>query len=195
MKNKFLRLLTFLCFFQFSGINNGYTILTSVSPLSADQSATCLTRTLQDIHATLQPRTVLPLIQAGHGWVVSATLKSENAIRNFFRDAQGPHQSMRIQTASGASSAYRTKFEVRGTFSLGMKETWSKREESSDEDADGLTGEPQTAQNGSETMVQSAGSRGFEGHDLDWKRRLTRRFGSSLTGDDAAKIYITRSRI
>ncbi len=194
MKSKLLRLLTFVCFFQFSGINNGYAVLATVSPLNVGESASCLSRTLTDLNSTVRPLSPATFLEAGREYVVAFTLRSQNTVRDIFRiEPAAPAE----KGGEGSRTGYRGSFDSRQVLSLNKKESYLKMERKSwsRDDLGGVSaaGMARTFETALPEMAVRM-DRSGERFGLAWKRTLSRRFGGPLNGE-SAQIYITRSRI
>ncbi len=198
MKSKLLRLLTFVCFFQFSGINNGYTILTSVSPLNATQSTSCLSSAIAHFHSTVRPQSVVSLLRSGQEYIVAFTAGSESALRGLFNPDSAAHAAQMKAGGTDSGSGYRSRFETRRFSSLNKKEAYIKLEKKSWSREDGFRGWDRMSRVPRNRVDAQSGktllAAGSERFDLKWKRIMSRKFGGPLDGE-SAQIYITRSRI
>ncbi len=149
-----MRLLVFACFFNFSGINNGYTYLAAVSPLDASQSVSLMGTLVKSFAIVAAPQKMLGPFNRGRRFVSALTLSSETAVKSSVR--RGSH---RLRTARGgtrlrtsARPAARVKavpLQPRVTARapspvhedyLKEKESWRKQKEDwSRENSNGLT--------------------------------------------------------
>lgn len=97
-RSRVMRLLVFACFFNFSGINNGYTCLTAVSPLNAGQSVSLMGTLVKSFTIVATPQKMLGPFNRGRRFVTALALSSETAAKTSVQ--RGPH---RLRTARGAA--------------------------------------------------------------------------------------------
>lgn len=83
---KLMRLLTLLCFFQFSGLNNGYTLLCEVSPLSVSQSVLPVQAFAAGFRGISQISGFTHSLNSGRRWIINLAL----GIENFLSSLEAP---------------------------------------------------------------------------------------------------------
>ncbi len=201
MKSKVLRLLTFICFFQFSGINNGYSALQALSPLDAKQSASCVSLLVVQFQSAVRPDSRVPPLETGHRWIVFITLQSEKALQNIFKSTGELSPSGAI--AQSLDSESETRFGDHSTFSLYKQVSYIKLEKKS-----WLKSEKYSAKLGVGRLVFVWGTPRDNGIDIGLlkaraekrfdavlKRMLCRRFGNNRNGEGAQKFNINEESV
>lgn len=86
-KEKVLRLLTFLCFFNFSGVHNGYTVVREISPVNFSGSVTAVGKSVRVLGRLFVPSRDCSPLAAMHELTIRFTdwapRAAESAWRNF----------------------------------------------------------------------------------------------------------------
>ncbi len=100
---KGLRLLVFVCFLNFSGLNNGYTYLTVVSPLSVQSSVSLTGSVAKCFYSVLAVQDIFKFLDQGHHWVTKSTLRAESILKS----------CLKLQSASIPSGYGETRLSVR----------------------------------------------------------------------------------
>ncbi len=85
---RLMRLLVFACFFNFSGINNGYTTLTAVAPLNATQSVSVMASLVKSFTFFLTPQKSFSTFKHGRRWMSSLHLSPEKSKISMRRGGQ-----------------------------------------------------------------------------------------------------------
>ncbi len=69
-----LRFLVFLCFFNFSGLNNGTTYLTAVSPLNVRDSVSLTAAAAKTFYQVMAPADLFHFLGQSHRWITRSTV-------------------------------------------------------------------------------------------------------------------------
>lgn len=124
-RTRVLRLLTFVCFFQFCGIRNGYTFIVEVSPLDLRQSSLLVSR------SALPGRSAFERIgspaQGVLDAVVGFTFSAQSRFSALF-DAPLPASAVQIPSVSQISSIFGRAFVAASTAARSVREVWLRRD-------------------------------------------------------------------
>lgn len=142
--NRLLRLLTFVCFFNFSGLNNGYTYLTVVSPLDGAGSISLVGTAVKKCHTIFTTQGILTSI--GHGSGLFTNLTQRLMTVSIMAFAPRPERksvagvkpaSSRAKSAIQPQTSNKERLEYqRESYFKEEKRVWSKREEYKDSGPD-----------------------------------------------------------
>jgi len=133
---KIIRLLTFVCFFNFSGLNNGYTYMTAVSPLKPAHSFSAVGASVLGITNFFRADRIIASIYSGRRIVVAMTLKLEDFFKYPVIQKRGP-KTLRETQNRVVSPARNSKYFTpqvlepagkQGIYLKEQKETWVKSE-------------------------------------------------------------------
>ncbi len=129
-RDRGIRLLVFACFFNFSGLNNGYTHLTAVAPINANQSVCVMGTLVKSFAFVLAPKMMVASLSRGHRYMKSS--KSRRVARQV-RVARGTAQAIAVSHESIAPAANSRLAPgmispVREDY-LKEKESWRKQKE------------------------------------------------------------------
>ncbi len=130
-RNKVLRLLVFACFFNFSGLNNGYTYLAEVSPLHVNQSVSLAGTVARGFWCVLAPQQVLFSMRQSFGLVTRLALNMESAVKSSWKadlKAASPSPIKTVLRAQNFSSPFAYKA---GTAISPKQESYIKEEKES----------------------------------------------------------------
>ncbi len=162
-QSRVVRLLVFACFFNFSGVNNGYTTLTAVAPLNASQSVSIMGTCIKSFAFFLSPQKAFSSFNRGRRWANSLNLSTEKSMKPSMRRGEQRLRSARVRVSARGRIHSRSARSMRSTRSarftrservlradlknyLKEKETWNKQKEAwSKENWNGLCFHPAKA--------------------------------------------------
>lgn len=181
---RLLRLLTFVCFFQFSGLNNGYTYLSQVRPVEVQKSVSTMAVLVRGFYAAVAPQLWLRTVLSGRDAVVLWTLRAEAAVRSLKTagsppvalDAASPGQMQWSGRSSPVLAAHADYLPQK-------REVWTKRERPDQPDA-GLEFEKGTAALWAAMRVSQSSVRGAR-FEPDRSARIPR-LALHYASDDAS---------
>lgn len=119
-----MRLLTLVCFFQFSGLNSGYTLLCEVSPLNVSKSVLPVQAFAAGFRGVSHLSGLTDSLNSGRRWIIDLAL----GVEGFFASLEAPASftgKKGFSTVSPAVSAGRKSLSV---YSGEKKEEYLKQE-------------------------------------------------------------------
>ncbi len=121
-----LRALVFICFLNFSGLNNGYTYLTVVSPLSVRQSVSLTASVAKTFYDAAAPGNLLYGLEQGRRWAnqsASWTLSLvASCLRTGTRRIVSSERGIRAPAVVGAEAGGRVSMDHRAEQILSLKQ-------------------------------------------------------------------------
>ena len=133
-----VRFLTLASFFNFSGLNNGYAYVQSITPLNTTDSVSILAQTLKATHGFIAPTVTFYSIHEGYRSAVLLTFKTRHMVRRAFNICVGFNHDHRVPEPLVSIERDKPAQNVTGTRAdyLQEKEVWDRMMKDANTDFD-----------------------------------------------------------